>query len=202
MQRGKKMIWTEERIAELRRCYSVESNENLANRLETSPRTLVRKAKELGIYKSRPVTKTTGIGQQVRELYSTHSQTEIAEITHTSNCTIRRIVSELKITRTKEEDKEIRSRLRRKLIKSERARIAFGLDQRTNIKLVTNRSKIRLRTKLKSNGYIVKRGSKTIYYTPEMKRHLEREENGRKLGLEFAPWSVPAIITSQSILRV
>ena len=62
----------------------------------------------------------------------------------------------------------MRSRLRQKLLKSERARIAFGLDQNTNIKLVTNATRVRLRTKLKSDGYIVIRGCKTIYYPPEL----------------------------------
>ena len=76
--------------------------------------------------------------ETVRELYPTFSQVEIAEATHTSKSTVRRVVTELHLTRTKEEEREIRSRIRRKLIKKERARIVFGLDQHTNIKLVTN----------------------------------------------------------------
>ena len=200
MKKGKKLNWTDERIAILRQCYSIESNENLAERLGVSPRTLVRKAKELGIYKSEHVTKTTGLDDTVRELYATHSQREIAEETHTSCSTIKRIVKELGLTRTKEEDSKMRSRLRQKLLKSERARIAFGLDQNTNIKLVTNATRVRLRTKLKSDGYIVIRGCKTIYYPLELKRHLVREENARKNGLDFAPWCPPAVINRQSIL--
>lgn len=200
MQRGKKTIWTEERIETLRQRYSKESNENLAKRLGISPRTLVREAKELGIYKPTPVTKTTDIDVVVKELYSTHSQREIAEMTHTSCSTIKRMVNDLGLKHTKEEDSQIRSRLRKKLIRSERARITFGLEQKTNIKLVSNPSRIRLRTKLKSDGYIVMRDCMTIYYPPELKRHLTREENGRKLGLDFAPWSVPAVINKQSLL--
>ena len=200
MQRGKKTIWTDERIEILRQCYSTESNESLAKRLETSPRTLVRKAKELGIYKPTPVTKTAGLDDMVKELYSTHSQREIAEITHTSCSTIKRMVKVLGLKHTKEEDAQLRSRLRKKLIRSERARITFGLEQKTNIKLVSNPSRIRLRTKLKSDGYIVMRDCKTIYYPPELKRHPTREENGKKLGLDFAPWAVPAVINRQSLL--
>ena len=120
--------------------------------------------------------------ETVRELYPTFSQVEIAEATHTSKSTVRRVVTELHLTRTKEEEREIRSRIRRKLIKKERARIVFGLDQHTNIKLVTNR------------------GSNTIYYTPKQKRHRHREENARKAGLDFAPWSVPAVIYKQTWL--
>ena len=76
----------------------------------------------------------------------------------------------------------------------------FGLDQHTNIKLVTNPRKVKYRTKLKNDGYIVMRGSNTIYYTPEQKRHRHREENARKTGLDFAPWSVPAVIYKQTWL--
>ena len=104
------------------------------------------------------------------------------------------------LTRSKEEDSQLRSRIRQKLIDRERARITWGLDQRTNIKLVCNHPRIRLRTKLKGLGYIVLRGEKTIYYPPELKRHLIREENGRKLGLDFAPWSLPAVINKNSLL--
>ena len=138
--------------------------------------------------------------ETVRELYPTFSQVEIAEATHTSKSTVRRVITGLHLTRTKEQEKEIRSRIRKKLIKKERARIVFGLDQHTNIKLVTNPRKVKYRTKLKNDGYIVMRGSNTIYYTPEQKRHRHREENARKAGLDFAPWSVPAVIYKQTWL--
>ena len=55
--------------------------------------------------------------ETVRELYPTFSQVEIAEATHTSKSTVRRVVTELHLTRTKEEEREIHSRIRRKLIK-------------------------------------------------------------------------------------
>ena len=157
-----------------------------------SSRTLVRKAKELQLYKPQAVTKSVGIEETVRDLYHDHSLTEIGELTHTSWRTIQRIAKNLGLTRSKEEDSRLRSRIRQKLIDRERAR--------TNIKLVCNHSRIRLRTKLKGLGYIVLRGEKTIYYPPELKRHFIREENGKKLGLDFAPWSLPAVINKNSLL--
>lgn len=200
MQARNRIEWTEERIATLRDYYEVESNEKLAERLGISSRTLVRKAKELNIYKPKAVTKSAGLDDIVRELYKDHSLSEIGEQTHTSWRTILRISQRLGLSRTKEEDSVLRSRIRSKMLKSERARIYFGLDQRTNIKLVSNPKKIRLRTKLKSDGYIVIRGCPTIYYPPELKRHLVREENARKNGLDFAPWCPPAVINRQSLL--
>ena len=200
MQKGKKTEWTDERIEILRKFYQVEPNDKVAERLGISSRTLVRKAKELQLYKPQAVTKSVGIEETVRNLYHDHSLTEIGEMTHTSWRTIQRIAKSQGLTRSKEEDSQLRSRIRQKLIDRERARITWGLDQRTNIKLVCNHPRIRLRTKLKGLGYIVLRGEKTIYYPPELKRHLIREENGRKLGLDFAPWSLPAVINKNSLL--
>lgn len=200
MQKGRKTDWTDERIETLRKYYEVESNEKVAQRLGISSRTLVRKARELQLYKAKAVTKSTGLDDIVRDLYRDHSLKEIGEVTHTSWRTVQRITKSLGLTRTMEEDSRIRSRIRSKLLKSERARICFGLDQRTDIKLVTNHPRIRLRTKLKSDGYIVIRDCMTIYYTSDLKRHPIREKNGRKLGLEFAPWCPPAVIDRQVTL--
>ena len=86
------------------------------------------------------------------------------------------------------------SRIRTSLIKSERRRITFGLEQRTNMKLVCNLERIQLRSKLKGYGYIVFKGNNTIYYPSELKRHPVREEHARKVGIKFAPWCPPAVI--------
>ena len=196
MATQKKIDWTDERIETLRKYYQVEPNNKVAERLGISSRTLVRKAKELQLYKPQAITKSADLEDLVRELYHDHSLNEIGEIAHTSWRTIMRIAKNLGLTRTKEEDSQMRSRIRKKIIKKERARVTFGLDQKTNIKVVCSLPRIRLRTKLKRDGYIVFRDNKTIYYPPELKRHLIREENGRKLGLEFAPWCPPAIISS------
>lgn len=200
MQNNNRIEWTDERIVVLQQYYNVESNEKVAERLGISTRTLTRKAKELGLRKSRAITKSTGLDDVVRELHPDHSISEIAREVRTSTRTIQRIVNRLRLSRTKEQDSQLRSRIRTKLLKSERARIVFGLDQRTNIKLVTNPSKIRLRTKLKGEGYIVFRGNATIFYPMELKRHLIQEQNGKELGLSFAPWCPPAVISSLSSL--
>lgn len=78
MQARNKIEWTEERIATLREYYEVESNEKLAERLGISSRTLVRKAKELNIYKPKAVTKSAGLDDIVRELYKDHSFLRLA----------------------------------------------------------------------------------------------------------------------------
>lgn len=200
MQPNNKIEWTDENIEILCEYYDVEPNSKVAERLGVSARTIVRKAKELGIYKPKLITKTKAVEDVIREMYPTHSLQEMSEKTHVCCRTVQRVALRLGLSRTKVEESQMRSRIRTKLMKVERARICFGLDQHTNIRLVTNQPKSRLRVKLKQEGYIVFRGNMTIYYPMELKRHLIQEENGKKLGLEFAPWCPPAIICNQSFL--
>ena len=77
---------------------------------------------------------------------------EMAERTGLNKHTITRIARELGLERTEEQLRDIRSRRRKELIQKERRRIIFGLDQRTNIKVVSNNQKIRLRGSLKRIG--------------------------------------------------
>ena len=191
--------WTDERLQMLCQYYPTESNERVALRLGISSRTIARKANELNLHK-QIFSKSKLIEDSVKELYSTYSLKEIAKKTNVSWRTVHRVAKKMELCRTPEEESRMRSRIRRKIIKSERGRVAFGLDQRTHIKLVCNHERIRLRTKLKSVGYIVFKGNNTIYYPLELKRHPIREQNGRKVGLSFAPWCPPAIISNLSSL--
>ena len=70
--------WTEEQLNLLCQNYQIETNEQLAQRLGISTRTLRRKAKRLGLVKREPVTKTKQIEDLVREMYPNHSLKEIA----------------------------------------------------------------------------------------------------------------------------
>lgn len=186
--------WTEEQLNLLCQNYQTETNEQLAQHLGISTRTLRRKAKKLGLVKREPVTKTKQIEDLVREMYPNHSLKEISAQANISWRTVRRMANQMGLTRTPEEESRMRSRIRTSLIKSERRRITFGLEQRTNMKLVCNLERIQLRSKLKGYGYIVFKGNNTIYYTSELKRHPVREEHARKVGIKFAPWCPPAVI--------
>ena len=194
MNTNEAIEWTEERLDYLRQNYQTETNEQLAEHFGISMRTVRRKAKKLGLTKREPVSKTKQLEELVRDMYPDHSLNEIAAEANTSWRTIRRMAFQMGLTRTPEEESRMRARIRKDLIRSERRRIIFGLEQRTNIKLVCNRERIQLRGKLKDAGYMVFRGNNTIYYPLDLKRHPVREEHGRKVGLRFAPWCPPAVI--------
>lgn len=195
MQKKEAIEWTEDRLNFLRQNYQTMTNEQLADYFGISARTLSRKAKKLGLEKREPVTKTKYIEDLVRAMYPDHSLKEMAKEANISWRTVRRMANQMGLTRTPEEESRMRSRIRTNLIKSERRRITFGLEQRTNMKLVCNYERIQLRYILKGYGYIVFKGDNTIYYTMEQKRHPVREERARKAGLKFAPWCPPAVIT-------
>ena len=75
----------------------------------------------------------------------------------------------------------------------ERTRVAAGLPQKTRYKI--GRDNGRIATKrgyLRELGYIVPRGSRTVYYTPETRRsdRIEARQPGERgyICFEFKPW--------------
>lgn len=111
----------------------------------------------------------------------------MAERTGLCENTIYLIARELGLSRTPEQKRAIKSRLRKELIRSERRRAVFGLEPRTNIKVGSDIRKIRLRGNLKRHGYIVDDDGITFYYYAGLCRRPIREEHGRKLGFKFMP---------------
>jgi transposase len=168
--------------------YKEMSNTALAEHMGISPSCLRRKLHELRLRK-RPVTKAMTAAETVRRLYSSHSYNEIARLTGISTRTVSRIVRKYHLVRTEDDTRQIRSRSRRSIIRREKARVLFGLPQKTNIKVVGNKKRVVLKSILKSCGYLVIPGHNTLYYNEELKRRPIRESNGQRLGLTFQPMS-------------
>lgn len=72
---------------------------------------------------------------------------------------------------------------RRATIKRERARIVWGFEQRTKLKLVGNPKKRQYRYELRQRGYHVARGASEAYVTVHTKRSPKVESNARKYGI-------------------
>ena len=122
----------------------------------------------------------------ILSLHKEFSYSEISEKLSLSTSTIKRILKENQGKRTREETKAIRSRTRKKLIRSERRRAIIGLDQKTEIKVFTNKERNVLKYCLKRRRYIfLHRGENIAYYNEHTDRHLIYEERGRKLGIKF-----------------
>lgn len=129
---------------------------------------------------------TKDLAEKVSLLIKDNSNSEIAGRLRVSVTTVKRIIRENRLTRTKEELENIRSRTRKELIRAERRRAIFGLDQKTDIKVFTNRERNSLKYCLKRRKYLfLKRGETTAYYNEQTNRYPPYEERGRKLGIKF-----------------
>lgn len=142
------IIWTTAMVDFLINHYKDTNNASLAERLGISLCCLRKKLHELGLRK-RPVTKAMTMADTVRRLYSTHSHSEIARLTGISTRTVSRIVKKYRLSRTVDDARQIRSRSRRSIIKREKARVLFGLPQKTSIKVVGNKKRVVLKSILK-----------------------------------------------------
>ena len=154
-------------------------------------------ARRLGLRKNSPSGRNSDARSFVLIEYPNLSYQEMAERTGLHRETIRIIARELGLERTPEQLRKIRSRRRKELIQKERRRIIFGLDQKTNIKVVSNHQKIRLRGSLKRLGYILGTDGHTFYYYPGLRRHPIKESNGRALGFTFL--TLPTACTEETI---
>ena len=67
-------------------------------------------------------------------------------------------------------------------------RVIFGLSPATRIKVVSNRARVRLRSRLKGIGYVVGQERNILYYTGNVERKERLECRGVKLGLRFLPF--------------
>lgn len=131
---------------------------------------------------------TTELASQIKSLYKYHSNSEIASKLDVSLSTVKRIMKENNLDRTKTDLEVIRSRTRKDLIRAERRRAIFGLDQKTEIKVFTNRERNSLKYCLKRRKYrFLGRGDNTAYFDETTNRYPPYEERGSKLGLKFKP---------------
>lgn len=129
---------------------------------------------------------TDDIKRQIIELRKTHSTSEIAAMFGCSSRSIEYVLRDYGILQDSKDSAAIRSRVRRQYVRDDRRRALFGLDQKTNLKVFSNKDRITLRYCLKRKGYIfMGRGENTAYYNSDTIRDNAYEERGMKLGLRF-----------------
>lgn len=185
--RNKKIKWTEECDNILLDSFHTSHLKDIARELGCSKTTVSNHARKLGLYKKEDWRKNPDARAFIKMEFENLSYSEMAKRLCMTEVGVWKIVKELGLVRTEEKKKEHISRGRIELVKSERRRIIFGLDQRTNLKLVSNKKRLNLKQKLKSCGYTVIPGENTIYYGENLVRRPVREANGIKLGLKFMP---------------
>lgn len=151
----------------------------------------VKTVKRISVRTAPSITKprkviTPDAVRNVKTLIGDYTNGEIATALGISLASVKRIIVQFSLSRTPEQNKSIRSRIRSKMISSERRRVLFGLDQHTNLKVFSNRERNMLRGMLRKLGYIVKRNDMLILYDRCTRRNVTYEMRGAKLGLSFA----------------
>ena len=192
----KRTLWTPDHDDILKERFHTDCLHDIASHIGCTCSTVSNHARRLGLKKISPSGRNSDARSFVLIEYPNLSYQEMAERTGLHRETIRIIARELGLERTPEQLRKIRSRRRKELIQKERRRIIFGLDQKTNIKVVSNHQKIRLRGSLKRLGYIIGTDGHTFYYYPGLRRHPIKESNGRALGFTFLP--LPTACTEET----
>ena len=192
----KRTVWTPDHDEILKVRFDTDYLHDIASHIGCTRSTVCRHARRLGLKKKNPSGRNRDARAFILMEYPNLAYQEMAERTGLNKHTITRIARELGLERTEEQLRDIRSRRRKELIQKERRRIIFGLDQRTNIKVVSNNQKIRLRGSLKRIGYILGTDGHTFFYYPGLTRHLVKEANGKELGFTFLP--LPTACTEET----
>ena len=150
----KKTDWTDRMLAALVELYPVETTAYTAAVLNLSESTVKLKARELGLVKMAK-SRWMERADYIRNHFQECSFSEIGKALGITRMSVGRIAAALGLKRSSEEKHLISSRIRTQMVKRERRRIVFGLEPITGIRVISNRAKVRVRSNMKSNGYII-----------------------------------------------
>lgn len=186
-----KVFLTPEQESYLVDNYSTTINYTLCKTLGVCPHTITRLARELGLKKDMPA-----IEWQRRERISkaVHHTILVRGVKrHPENGAKTRFKTGFKPREVFGEEKFIQMHkktveTRKKIYAEERARVSFGLPQRTKIRVKRQpRQKILDRSYLKRRGYILDERNNIAYYTPETRRATRMEAKPKRF-YTFKPY--------------
>lgn len=185
MQPANKRIFTEEEIQYLKENYATTKNRILQERLGIGRTLLQMTARKFGLRKI-PTFQSDFVKAAKKYNDGRAKNRPSQKAIDNSRATLKRL----------RQDSEYHARWcerisegQKKLYRAERRRVMFGLEQKTNKKVVkAPKSKYELRYKLRKCGYIIARGSSVAYYNESTQRHAGKEESARKYGIKIEIW--------------
>lgn len=199
--RGKKYILTEKQKNWLIKNFKNTKNDEIAEKLGISKRSIIRFARALELVKSPQFLKkmrTAALNAaNTAILNETPEQREKRRITALKNCEKGKIAKGeyRNAQKTKAEIKKIikkRVNTWRKNRENEISRVLLGLNQKTKVKLPKDfnpkkqQQIINIRHNLRKKGYkIPKIGGMAVHITEDTKRSEITENNAKKLGFIF-----------------
>ena len=167
-------------------------NQELADRLGTSPRSVTRIARELGLWKTKEFVQAMQRNASAHAARANHltggnagavNLLKYGEAYRFKKGTTQR-------DRMSNEDYAAmlvkRGASRKELFRKERSRVLFGLDQKTGLRVIRcPKAKIELRHRLRTRGYEIERASNEVVITDNTKRSPIIEEHAQVMGFKF-----------------
>lgn len=178
--------WTDRMTTLLIELYPVETTSHTAMALGISETLVKQKARKLGLVKVAK-TKWMERADYIRRHFHYKSFTQMARDLGISRSNVCNIAVKLGLKRSRTETSCIISQTRIELVKRERRHVIFGLEPLTQLKVVSNRARVRIRSRLKSLGYVVYDERVLLYATDNFERKTKLESKAVKLGLSFLP---------------
>ena len=189
--RRARKVWTEDDDQLLLERFQHSTAGELSSMIGCAESTVYSHARLLGLWKDNRYGRNHDARELIRMEYATLSNRELAKRTGLTPNGVWMITKELGLKRTPEQKSANLSKGLKETYRKERARVTFGLDPKTGLKVFANKKKQQMRGNLGRCGYIIVRGSNIIYYDNNLVRKPRRERNAMALGLTFQP--LPAV---------
>ena len=157
-------------LAALVELYPVETTAYTAAVLNLSESTVKLKARELGLVKMAK-SRWMERADYIRNHFQECSFSEIGKALGITRMSVGRIAAAIGLKRTGEEKR-----------------------------VISNRAKVRVRSNMKSNGYIISEEHNVIYYTGTTERRERLESRGIRLGLHILPFPEDSSALSSNII--
>lgn len=183
---------TQEQLEWLKENFGSTKNQELANELGTSPRSITRMARELRLWKTKEFISAMQLnasehGARVNRANGGNAGTKNLLVYGKA---YRFKAGESNRDRMSEEAfKEIHRRIgesRKETFRKEKRRVLFGLEQKTGLRVVQcPKEKISLRNNLRKHGYEIARASNEAIVTDNTRRSAIMETRAIQMGITF-----------------
>lgn len=167
-------------------------NQELADRLGTSPRSVTRMARELGLWKTRAfmcAMQRNASEHAARANRLTGGNAGAVNLLKYGKATRFKHGTSQKDRMSAEAFTEMHRRIgesRKETIRKERIRVNWGFEQKTNLRVVRcPKEKIDIRHGLRKRGYEIGRSSNDATVTNETRRSIKMEVRAEKMGIKF-----------------
>ena len=183
---------TQEQLEWLKENFGSTKNQELADKLGTSPRSVIRMARELGLWKTKEFISAmqrnaSEHGARVNRANGGNAGTKNLLVYGKA---YRFKAGESNRDRMSEEAfKEMHRRIgesRKETFRKEKRRVLFGLEQKTGLRVVqAPKEKICLRNGLRKKGYEIARASNEAFITAATHRSEVMERRAISMGISF-----------------